>query len=83
MKKFESGVNRYIKGKCTVEIGFPVDHKGNADICCKRCKLFVMRSYVATCALTGEIVPYPDNYVGFNCPLEVEENDGVQKTESR
>jgi hypothetical protein len=78
MKKFESGVSRYIKGKCTVEVSFPVDHKGNADICCKRCKLFMMRSYVATCALTGEIVPYPDNYVGVNCPLEVEnENEST------
>ena len=75
LSRFDSGVSKYIKGKATIEIGFPVDMKGKPDICCKRCKLFVMRSYVATCALTGEIIPYPDNYVGVNCPLEVEEDD--------
>lgn len=72
MASFESGVSGYIKGRCSIEIGFPVDLRGKPDICCKRCRLFVMRSYVATCALTGEIVPYPDSYVGAECPLELE-----------
>lgn len=69
MACFESGVSRYIKGVCVVEVGFPVDMRGHADISCNQCP-FYHRS-TRTCFLNHEIVAYPDRYVGYNCPLEI------------
>lgn len=75
--RFESGVSRYVIGCATVQVFFPVDKKGNPDICCRQCRFFRQQSRV--CALTGEISAYPDHYVGQTCPLaleNVEENNG-------
>jgi hypothetical protein len=71
MANFESGVSRYVIGRYTVEVGFPVDFKGNADISCKQCPYF-RRTY-STCGLNGTVCAYPDKYVGDHCPLEREE----------
>jgi hypothetical protein len=71
MPNFDSGVLKYIIGRYTVEVGFPVDFKGNADISCKQCPYF-RRTY-STCGLNGTVCAYPDKYVGDHCPLEREE----------
>lgn len=68
MANFDSGVAGYIIGRAIVEVGFPVDFKGNADINCYQCKFFSRNTGV--CQLTKEIVEYPQRYVGKSCPLE-------------
>lgn len=75
MANFESGVKRYIKGRVTLEVGFPVDWRDNPEIACKHCRFFVRATN--RCGLTQDVVNYPDKYVGETCPLELveEEND--------
>lgn len=73
-RTFDSGVSRYIKGSCTLTVGFPVDLKGRANICCVRCPMYRVSSSVGRCAITSEILPYPQSYVGAMCPLEMEED---------
>lgn len=68
MPNFESGVAKYIHGRTTVDVYFPVDYKGNAAICCEQC--FYYRKNYRSCALNGEICAYPSRYVGAACPLE-------------
>lgn len=67
MANFDSGVERYIIARATVEVGFPVDMKGNADISCYQCQFF-RRTY-STCGLTGDVVAYPNRFVGDTCIL--------------
>lgn len=69
---FDSGVKDYIKGTATVSVCFPVDFKGNADVCCMQC--FFYRESSRRCSLTGAVSEYPQRYVGSNCPLEMEVN---------
>lgn len=71
MPNFESGVQRFIKTYAVVEVGFPVDWRGNPDISCKHCK-FYMRSQ-QRCALTQQVLNFPEKYVGTECPLEAVE----------
>ena len=74
MANFDSGVAKYVLGRCTVEVGFPVDFNGRADICCRQCPYF--RKTYNTCGLNGTVCAYPEKFVGDNCPLErVEEED--------
>ena len=74
MADFSSGVASYIKGRVTLEVGFPVDFRGNAEIACKHCNFFVRAT--GRCGLNQQIVNYPEKYVGEHCPLEpVEEID--------
>ena len=54
MHDFESGVASYIHGQATVDVFFPVDKRGDADVCCYQCYYF-RRNY-QTCGLNGEIV---------------------------
>ena len=68
MAFFETGVADYIHARATVDVFFPVDHKGNADISCKQC-FFFRRNY-STCGLNGEVCQYPNKYVGGSCPLK-------------
>ena len=71
---FESGVASYVHGQATVDVYFPVDKRGDADICCYQCYYF-RRNY-QTCGLNGEICQYPSKYVGSLCPLKfIEEGD--------
>lgn len=72
MSSFESGVASYIHGRATVDVFFPVDWKGNADVCCYQCWYF-RRNY-QTCGLNGEICQYPSKYVGSLCPLKFIDN---------
>lgn len=72
MASFESGVASYIHAQAKVDVFFPVDARGNADISCNQCYYFRRQS--RSCALNGEICQYPEKYVGASCPLwEAEE----------
>lgn len=74
MANFDNGVARYVIGRAVVEVGFPVDFKGNAEIACKHCNFFVRATF--RCGLNQQIVNYPEKFVGVNCPLErIEENE--------
>lgn len=68
MANFESGVYGYVHAVATVDVFFPVDSKGNADICCKQCPFFSESG--SKCRLNGSICAYPNKYVGDHCPLE-------------
>lgn len=70
---FESGVSAYVHAQATVDVYFPVDNRGNADINCTQC--FFFREASRRCGLTGEISQYPNKYVGSNCPLHEVESD--------
>lgn len=72
MARLDSGVSRYIVARAIVENGFPVDFRGNASICCEACRFYRMSA--RRCALTDEIIPYPEKFVGGRCPLEPEEH---------
>ena len=80
MHDFESGVASYIHGQATVDVFFPVDNRGNADICCYQCYYFRRNSQ--TCGLNGEICQYPSKYVGSNCPLKFIDNMEENTNES-
>lgn len=67
MANFDSGVAKYIMAQATVEVGFPVDFKGKADISCNQCPF--LSNNGRTCNLNKEIVEYPARYVGGHCPL--------------
>lgn len=76
MANFDSGVKRYIKGRATVEVNFPVDWRDNYDVSCKQCLYYIRATQ--RCALNQSIVEYPERYIGSNCPLEfIEENENV------
>lgn len=67
MANFESGVANYVRTYAIIEVNFPVDFKGNADICCMRCPY--LSSNERMCQLNKEPVAYPNRYVGDRCPL--------------
>lgn len=71
MATFETGISSYVKATATVTVYFPVDMKGNPDICCRQCYFF--RTASNSCALNGEVCAYPNKYVGGLCPLRVKE----------
>ncbi len=68
MPTFDSGVSAYIKGRCTVEVNFPVDAKGHADVSCNQCPFYGRTS--KTCQLNKHVVNYPEKYIGAQCPLD-------------
>ena len=70
---FDSGVFEYIKGKAVVEVAFPVDMQGNPHVNCMLCKYFSRHSDM--CQLTKEIVPFPETYIGYKCPIQFEEEE--------
>jgi hypothetical protein len=75
MANFESGCSGFVKAYAVVQVGFPIDWRGNAEIACKHCNFFIRATQ--RCALNQEVVNFPDKYVGQYCPLEiVEENEG-------
>ena len=67
MANFESGVSGYIKTYTVVNVNFPVDEKGRAEIMCKHCPY--LSSNERMCQLNKEPVAYPNRYVGDKCPL--------------
>lgn len=73
---FDSGVSRYIKTRAVVEVGFPVNWRGSADISCKHCPYYVRATQ--RCALNQAVVNYPEQYVGSERPLELIEEEGEE-----
>lgn len=75
MASFDSGVKGYITGQYTVKVHFPIDFKGNAEICCKQCQF--LSSNERMCQLNKQPVAFPNKYVGDFCPLEKEDEQNV------
>lgn len=70
MPNFDNGVSAYIKGFCMVEVNFPIDSKGHADVSCNQCPYYGRTS--KTCQLNKQVVHFPDKYIGVSCPLNIE-----------
>lgn len=75
MANFDSGVKGYVKVKATVTVNFPIDFKGNQDVCCRQCPY--LSSNERVCQLNKSLTAYPNKYVGDNCPLEFKEESNV------
>lgn len=73
MANFESGVASYIHAQAVVDVFFPVDDKGRADISCSQCYFF--KEYSKRCGLNNEVCAYPGKYVGASCPLRQLDDD--------
>lgn len=68
MACFDSGVQDYIVAEATIRTAFPVNKRtGQALIACRFCDAY--NTVTKRCILTQEVVPFPDNYVGHQCPL--------------
>lgn len=67
MANFDSGVASYVHTQAVVEVSFPVDFRGVADISCNQCPF--LRRQSRSCALNNAVVAYPEKYVGNECPL--------------
>lgn len=74
MANFDSGVASYIKAYAVVEVYFPVDDKGRADISCRQCPY--LSSTMRMCQLNKRPIAYPEKHIGQYCPLkEIEEKE--------
>ena len=74
MANFESGIASYVKTYAVVNVYFPVDDKGRAEISCRHCPY--LSSNERMCQLNKEVVSFPNRYVGDRCPLiQIEEKD--------
>lgn len=73
MPNFDSGVASYVTAYAVVEVNFPVDEKGRADISCSKCPY--LSSNERMCQLNKEPVAYPNKYVGQKCPLIEKEKE--------
>ena len=70
MNDYPAGISNYVIGRCEVTNYFPINRRGDVDLCCEHCRFYVMRS--RRCFLTDELQHYPDRDRGMNCPLEIE-----------
>ena len=68
MANFDTGVKGYIKARAVIEVNFPIDWRDNAEIACKHCNFYVRATQ--RCALTQQVVNFPERYVGECCPLQ-------------
>lgn len=73
MANFENGVSGYVHATATVSVLFPIDHKGNADVCCRQCYYYRPSNF--RCALNGEVCHEPNKYISGHCPLNFEEEE--------
>ena len=60
----------YVVGRAEVTNFFPINRRGDVDLCCDHCRFYVMRS--RRCFLTDELQHYPERDRGRECPLEIE-----------
>lgn len=67
MGRFESGVASYVEAYAVIEVFFPVDDKGRADISCSQCPFLSHSARI--CQLNKKPVAYPEKFVGQYCPL--------------
>ena len=72
MASFESGVSGYITGTAEVTVNFPIDTRGNPDVCCYQCEFF--RRSNSRCGLNCAVSEYPQKYIGSKCPLKFKED---------
>ena len=79
MANFDSGVSSYVHAQATVDVFFPINSKGDADISCSQCYFF--RESSKRCGLNWEICQYPNKYVGDSCPL-VRVDEDIGKVEN-
>ena len=77
MPSFDSGVSGFVKAYAVVQVAFPIDWKGHAEIACKHCNFFIRATQ--RCALNQEVVNFPEKYIGAMCPLEIIENEGEKE----
>lgn len=77
MANFDDGVKSFVRTTARVFINFPIDWRDNAEIACKHCKFFTVTT--RKCVLTGEVVPFPEKYVGHDCPLEIIEDGEAEE----
>ena len=70
---FENGVKRFITGKAVVTVHFPVDFKDREYISCTQCQY--LSSNERICQLNKKPVQFPHKYVGYDCPLILEEEN--------
>lgn len=75
MANFDSGIAKYIKARAVVEVYFPVDFKGREEIACKHCQFYV--GATRKCGLNGQVVNYPEHFIGYDCPLEPIEEETI------
>lgn len=78
MPNFESGCSGFVKAYAVIQVSFPIDWHGKAEIACKHCNYFIRATQ--RCALNQEVVNFPEHFVGNCCPLEIiEENEGEKE----
>lgn len=73
MADFTDGVKDYVIATAVIKNFFPIDLKGNADISCYQCRFFSRNSGI--CQITKEITPFPQRFIGMNCPFRNNEED--------
>ncbi len=66
--RFESGVYGYVRTYAVINVNFPIDKKGEADISCRQCPYY--RTQSRTCGLTESLVPWGEKFVAPDCPLK-------------
>jgi hypothetical protein len=71
--RFDSGVFDYVEGEYTVKVYFPIDKRGVVEIACKHCPFLSGNERI--CQLNKQPVYYPNNFVGYYCPLELKERE--------
>ena len=67
MASFDTGIFEYIHARAIVEVNFPVNKNGTAEVNCNQCSFYRDGSH--RCSLTGKVSAYPGKYVGDACPL--------------
>ena len=68
---FESGVKSYVVGKYVAYANFPVNWRDEQDVRCEMCRYYNRSG--KRCNLNGEVVEYPEKFIGSMCPLTFEE----------
>ena len=67
MADFSSGVKGFIKASAVISVSFPIDLKGNADVCCFQCPYYSQSSRI--CQLNKAVPAYPSKFIGQECPF--------------
>ena len=67
MADFSSGVSGFVTATATVTVKFPIDNRGNADVCCFQCPYYSQSSRI--CQLNKAVPAYPSKYIGQDCPF--------------
>lgn len=79
MADFSSGVSGYVTASANLTVRFPIDTRGNADVCCHQCPYYSHSSRI--CQLNKAVPAYPSKYIGQDCPFwesltKESDNDG-------